>query len=152
MKKPNGQGRAGRRARRQGRQAAKNKKDGDAYLAQNKSKPGVTVTKSGLQYKVVKEGKANGASPRASDTVVVQYRGTLIDGKEFDSSYKRGKPATFPLGNVIPGWTEGIQLMKPGAKYQFVIPSDLAYGFTGQGQDIGPNATLLFEVELIGIE
>jgi FKBP-type peptidyl-prolyl cis-trans isomerase FklB len=130
--------------------AAKNKKDGDAALAQNKTKPGVVVTKSGLQYKVVKEGK--GVSPKASDTVNVHYRGTLIDGKEFDSSYKRGKPATFPVGGVIPGWTEALQLMKPGAKYQLVIPSELAYGFAGQGQDIGPNTVLLFEVELIGIE
>lgn len=130
--------------------AAKGQKEGDAYLAANKAKPGVVTTKSGLQYKVVKEGK--GASPKPTDNVTVHYRGTLIGGKEFDSSYKRGKPATFPVGGVIPGWTEGLQLMKPGSKYQFFIPSELAYGFEGQGEDIGPNSVLLFDVELISID
>lgn len=130
--------------------ATKNKKDGEAYLAQNKTKPGVTVTKSGLQYKVIKEGK--GESPKPTDTVNVHYRGTLIDGKEFDSSYKRGKPATFPVRGVIPGWTEALQLMKPGTKLQISVPSELAYKFQGQGKDIGPNSVLLFDMELIGIE
>lgn len=130
--------------------AAKNQKEGEAYLAQNKAKPGVVVTKSGLQYKVVKEGK--GASPKASDTVNVHYRGTLIAGKEFDSSYKKGQPYNTPVQRVIPGWQEALQLMKPGTKLQIVVPSELAYGFSGQGADIGPNAVLLFDMELIGIE
>ena len=130
--------------------AAKNKTAGEAYLAQNKDKPGVVVTKSGLQYKIVKEGK--GASPKPTDTVNVHYRGTLIDGKEFDSSYKKGQPATFPVRGVIPGWTEALQLMKPGTKLAIAVPSELAYGFSGQGADIGPNAVLLFDMELIGIE
>ncbi|MBS0657672.1 MAG: FKBP-type peptidyl-prolyl cis-trans isomerase [Verrucomicrobia bacterium] len=127
-----------------------NKKEGDAFLAANKSKEGVQVRPSGLQYKVLKEG--NGATPKATDTVKVHYRGTLINGKEFDSSYKRNEPATFPVNRVIPGWTEALQLMKVGSKYQLWIPSELAYKENGAGQDIGPNAMLTFEVELLGIE
>lgn len=127
----------------------KNEAEGAKFLAENKAKEGVKTTASGLQYKVLKEG--TGASPKATDTVKVNYRGTTIDGTEFDSSYKRGEPATFPVNRVIPGWTEALQLMKPGAKYQLVIPAKLAYGERGAGSDIGPNATLLFEVELVEI-
>src|SRR5205807_3314650 len=119
-------------------------------LAENKAKPGVKTTASGLQYKVEKEG--NGTPPKETDTVEVNYRGTLIDGTEFDSSYKRGEPATFPVNRVIKGWTEALQLMKPGAKYQLFIPSSLAYGERGAGQVIGPNATLIFDVELLSIK
>ncbi len=121
---------------------------GATYLAENAKKEGVKTTASGLQYKVLKEG--DGASPKATDKVTVHYRGTLLNGTEFDSSYKRGEPATFPLNRVIPGWTEGVQLMKIGSKYQFVIPSKLAYGESGGGP-IGPNETLIFEVELLKI-
>lgn len=128
----------------------KNRAEGEKFLAANKSKPGVKVTKSGLQYKVIKEG--TGASPKATDTVVVDYRGTLIDGQEFDSSYARGKPATFPVNGVIPGWQEALQLMKEGAKWQIYVPSDLAYGERGAGGLIGPNATLIFDVELHKIQ
>lgn len=132
-------------------QAEKNQKEGDAFLAANKTKAGVKTTESGLQYLVEREGK--GATPKASDTVKVHYRGTLTDGKtEFDSSLKRGQPATFRVGQVIPGWVEGLQLMKVGSKYKFFIPSDLAYGFRGSPPDIGPNSVLVFEVELLGIE
>src|SRR5207302_6738424 len=127
--------------------AEKNTKEGEKFLAENKAKPGVKTTASGLQYKVEEEG--NGTPPKETDTVVVNYRGTLIDTTEFDSSYKRGEPATFPVNRVIKGWTEALQLMKPGAKYQLVIPSDLAYGPGGTGVDIGPNATLMFDVELM---
>src|SRR5438046_10719028 len=127
--------------------ADKNRKESEKFLAENKAKPGVKTTASGLQYKVEKEG--SGTPPKETDTVVVNYRGTLIDGTEFDSSYKRGEPATFPVNRVIKGWTEALQLMKPGAKYQLVIPPDLAYGPGGTGGDIGPNATLIFEVELM---
>lgn len=125
---------------------------GKAYLEKNKEKEGVTVTESGLQYEVLEEGKEDGKSPGATDTVVVHYKGTLTDGTEFDSSYSRGKPATFPLNRVIPGWTEGVQLMKEGAKYRFVVPSDLAYGAGGAPPKIGPNETLVFVVELLEVK
>jgi FKBP-type peptidyl-prolyl cis-trans isomerase FklB len=128
---------------------AKNTAAGEKFLTENKAKEGVKTTASGLQYKVLKEG--NGPSPKASDTVVTHYRGTLIDGTEFDSSYKRGEPATFPVSGVIKGWTEALQLMKVGSKYQLFIPPNLAYGERGAGQDIGPNATLIFEVELLEV-
>ena len=128
----------------------KNKKDGEAFLAENKKKAGVKTLPSGLQYKVITEGK--GASPKETDTVSTNYKGTLIDGTEFDSSYKRGEPATFPVNGVIKGWTEALQLMKVGSKWQLFIPSDLAYGPRGAGQQIGPNSTLIFEVELLGIK
>ena len=129
-----------------------NKKAGESFLAANKAKEGVKTTASGLQYKVVKEG--TGPTPKATDTVSVHYSGRFVDGKEFDSSVKgnEGKPVSFPLNRVIPGWTEGIQLMKVGSKYQFFVPSNLAYGDTGRGPVIEPGATLLFDVELVGIE
>ena len=130
--------------------AAKNQADGEAFLAENAKQEGVKVTESGLQYKVLEPGE--GDSPGASDVATVHYRGTLIDGTQFDSSYDRGQPATFPVGGVIAGWTEALQLMKPGAKWQLTIPAGLAYGERGAGQDIGPNATLLFDVELISVE
>ena len=128
----------------------KNTTEGDAFLAENKKKEGVKILPSGLQYKVITEG--SGKSPKETDTVTVNYRGTLIDGTEFDSSYKRGQPATFPVNGVIPGWTEALQLMKEGAKWQIVIPSNLAYGEKGAGNSIGPNAVLVFEVELISVK
>jgi FKBP-type peptidyl-prolyl cis-trans isomerase FklB len=130
--------------------AQKNQTDGEKFLAENKNKPGVKTTASGLQYKVLKEG--NGATPKPTDTVVVNYRGTLLDGTEFDSSYKRGQPATFPVNQVIKGWTEALQLMKAGSKYQLFIPADLAYGARGAGGEIGPNSTLIFEVELLDVK
>ena len=123
---------------------------GKAFLAQNAKKKGVKVTKSGLQYIVLKKGK--GKKPAAKDTVEVHYKGTTIDGKEFDSSYRRGAPATFRVTQVVAGWTEALQLMKVGSKYQLFIPSNLAYGPRGSGPDIGPNETLIFEVELISIK
>jgi FKBP-type peptidyl-prolyl cis-trans isomerase FklB len=128
----------------------KNKAEGEAFLAENATKEGVVVTESGLQYKILEPGE--GDAPEATDVVTVHYRGTLIDGTQFDSSYDRGQPATFPVGGVIAGWTEALQLMKPGAKWQLVIPAELAYGERGAGQVIGPNATLLFDVELISVE
>lgn len=128
----------------------KNKKEGEEFLAANKDKEGVITTASGLQYKVITEGA--GRTPKATDTVETHYRGTLIDGKEFDSSYSRGQPATFPVSGVIPGWTEALLLMKEGSKWQLFIPSDLAYGPRGAGGDIGPNATLIFDIELISIK
>jgi len=124
----------------------KNKTEGAKFLEENKKKPDVKTTASGLQYKIIKEG--TGPQPKATDMVTVNYRGTLIDGTEFDSSYKRGQPATFPVNGVIKGWTEALQLMKQGSKYQLFIPSNLAYGERAMGPDIGPNATLIFEVEL----
>jgi FKBP-type peptidyl-prolyl cis-trans isomerase FklB len=129
---------------------AKNQTEGEAFLAENAKQEGVVVTESGLQYKVIKVGE--GDSPGAADVATVHYRGTLIDGTQFDSSYDRGQPATFPVGGVIAGWTEALQMMKPGAKWQLVIPAVLAYGERGAGQDIGPNATLIFDVELISVE
>jgi FKBP-type peptidyl-prolyl cis-trans isomerase FklB len=130
--------------------ATKNAAEGEKFLAENKKKDGVKTTASGLQYKVLKEG--SGASPKETDTVVTNYKGTLLDGTEFDSSYKRNEPASFPVNRVIKGWTEALQLMKPGAKYQLFIPASLAYGERGAGQLIGPNATLIFEVELLNIK
>jgi FKBP-type peptidyl-prolyl cis-trans isomerase FklB len=127
-----------------------NKKEGDAFLAANKTKEGVVTLPSGLQYKILKEG--TGPKPSASDTVVCNYKGTLLNNTEFDSSYKRGQPATFPVGKVIKGWTEALQLMPVGSKWQLFIPSELAYGPRGAGPDIGPNATLVFEVELLSIQ
>jgi FKBP-type peptidyl-prolyl cis-trans isomerase FklB len=130
--------------------ADNNKKEGEAFLAANKTKPGVVTTPSGLQYKVLTEGK--GPKPTAADKVSCNYKGTLINGTEFDSSYKRGQPAIFPVGQVIKGWTEALQLMPVGSKWQLFIPADLAYGERGAGSDIGPGATLIFEVELLSIE
>lgn len=127
-----------------------NKIQGDEFLAANKSKPGVVTLPSGLQYKILKEG--NGPKPTAGDSVVCNYAGTLIDGKEFDSSYKRGQPVTFPVGQVIKGWTEALQLMPVGSKWQLFIPPNLAYGDRSPSPDIGPGATLIFEVELISIQ
>jgi FKBP-type peptidyl-prolyl cis-trans isomerase FklB len=126
-----------------------NKKEGSAFLAANKAKADVVTLPSGLQYKILKAGA--GPKPAATDTVTVNYRGTLIDGTEFDSSYKRGEPASFPVNGVIKGWTEALQLMPVGSKWQLVIPTDLAYGERGGGATIGPNATLIFEVELLSI-
>ena len=127
----------------------KNKKEGEAFLAENKKKEGVKTLPSGLQYVILAEGKGN--NPKATDTVTVQYRGTLIDGTEFDSSFKRGQPATFALNQVIKGWTEGVQLIKEGGKIKLFVPSELGYGDRGAGGQIGPNATLIFEVELVSI-
>ena len=122
---------------------------GEKFLQDNATKEGVVTTASGLQYKVITEG--TGKSPKATDTVLVHYAGTLINGTEFDSSYKRKEPIEFPLNRVIPGWTEGVQLMKEGAKYRFFIPSKLAYGKQGAGRDIGPNEALIFDVELLKV-
>ena len=129
---------------------AENKAKGEAFLAENAKKEGVTVTESGLQYEVLTQG--DGKKPAATDTVKVHYQGTLIDGTEFDSSYKRGEPISFPLNRVIKGWTEGVALMPVGSKYKFYIPSDLAYGERGAGAKIGPDSTLIFTVELLAIE
>lgn len=127
----------------------KNAKEGAAFLAANKDKPGVKTLDSGLQYKVLTEGK--GASPKLTDTVVAHYKGKLLDGTEFDSSYKRGEPSSFPVNGVIAGWTEALQLMKVGSKWELFIPSKLAYGERGR-PSIPPNSVLIFEVELVGIE
>ena len=128
----------------------KNKKEGEAFLAENKKKEGVKTTASGLQYKVMNPG--SGPKPTSNDTVTVHYRGTLLDGKEFDSSYKRGEPMEFPVTGVIKGWTEALLMMPVGAKWQLYIPSELAYGERGAGRDIGPNSVLQFDVELVGIK
>ncbi|NWF52079.1 MAG: FKBP-type peptidyl-prolyl cis-trans isomerase [Nitrospirae bacterium] len=128
----------------------KNKKEGEAFLAENKKKEGVVALPSGLQYKIIKEG--DGKIPTVNDIITIHYRGTLIDGTEFDSSYTRGQPATFPVKGVIPGFSEALQLMKVGSKWQLFIPSNLAYGERGAGDDIGPNAALIFEVELLSIK
>lgn len=128
----------------------KNKKEGEAFLAENKKKEGVVTLASGLQYKVLKKG--SGKKPKLTDTVTTHYRGTLIDGTEFDSSYRRNQPVSFPVNGVIAGWTEALQLMEEGAKWQLFIPPQLAYGERGAGPQIGPNATLIFEVELISVQ
>ncbi len=128
----------------------KNSREGTAFLAENGKKEGVKTLPSGLQYKVQKEG--DGDVPKLTDTVTVHYKGTLIDGTEFDSSYARGKPASFPVNGVIPGWTEALQLMKTGARWQLFIPANLAYGERGAGGKIGPNAALVFDVELLSIK
>ncbi|MFA5072314.1 MAG: FKBP-type peptidyl-prolyl cis-trans isomerase [Nitrospirota bacterium] len=131
--------------------ADKNKKDGEAFLASNKKKKGVKVLPSGLQYRVIKAGA--GKSPKETDTVTVHYKGTLIDGTEFDSSHKRNQPATFPVNSVIKGWKEALPLMKEGATWELVVPSTLAYGEQGTpGGPIGPNSVLIFEVELISVQ
>jgi len=126
-----------------------NKKEGDDFLAANKARDGVTTLPSGLQYKILSQG--TGPKPAATDKVVCNYRGTLVSGTEFDSSYKRGQPATFPVNGVIKGWTEALQLMPVGSKWELFVPADLAYGQRGSGQAIGPNSTLIFEVELLSI-
>ncbi len=128
----------------------KNEKAGQDFLAANKKKQGVVELPSGLQYKVIKAGSGN--QPKADDTVSVNYKGTLINGKQFDSSYDRGQPATFPLNGVIQGWQEALQLMKEGAKWEIYVPAKLAYGSRGAGSDIGPGETLIFEVELLEIQ
>jgi FKBP-type peptidyl-prolyl cis-trans isomerase FklB len=128
----------------------KNKKEGEAFLAENKKKPGIVTLPSGLQYKILKDG--TGKSPKPTDTVVTQYRGTLINGKEFDSSYKRGQPLTFRVSQMIAAWGEALQMMKVGSKWQLFVPSNLGYGEIGSGQDIGPNAALIFEIELLSIK
>jgi FKBP-type peptidyl-prolyl cis-trans isomerase len=128
----------------------KNKADGQKFMKENAKKEGVKTTASGLQYEVLTKGQ--GATPTVDDKVTVNYRGTLVDGTEFDSSYKRGEPVSFPVSGVIAGWTEALQLMQEGDKFRLVIPSDLAYGERGAGQLIGPGSTLVFEVELIKVE
>jgi len=130
--------------------AEKQKQRGEAFLSENKKKEGVKTLPSGLQYKVIKAG--TGKKPKLNDAVTVNYRGTLIDGTEFDSSFRRGQPANFPVSGVIPGWTEAMQLMTEGAKWQLFIPPNLAYGERGAGGLIGPNATLIFEIELISVQ
>jgi FKBP-type peptidyl-prolyl cis-trans isomerase FklB len=130
--------------------SSKNKAAGDAFLAANKTKPGVKTLDDGLQYKVIKEG--TGPMPSATDTVTVKYKGTLIDGKVFDSSEQHGGTASFPVGGVIHGWTEALQKMKVGSQWQLFIPSALAYGDQGAGADIAPGSTLIFDVELVSID
>ena len=130
--------------------AEKNKKEGAEFLAANKAKEGVKALPSGLQYKVLAEGK--GTQPKPTDQVTVNYRGTFLDGTEFDNSYKRGEPITFPVNGVIKAWSEALPLMKTGAKWQLFVPAELAYGEKGAGRAIGPNSTLIFEVELVGIK
>jgi len=130
--------------------AGKNQKESEKFLVENKKKKGVVTLPSGLQYKVISKGK--GEKPKITDKVTTHYRGTLIDGKEFDSSFSRGEPATFPVNGVIPGWTEALQLMEVGSKWQLFIPSNLAYGERGAGEKIGPSATLIFDIELLSIQ
>lgn len=130
--------------------AEKNSAEGKAFLDNNKKRKGVTALPSGLQYEVIRPG--TGATPSLTDTVVTNYRGTLISGQEFDSSYKRGTPATFPVNGVIRGWTEALQLMKVGAKWKLYVPSELAYGPRSAGPVIGPNSTLVFEIELMEVK
>ncbi len=139
-----------RRSAKTAAESAKNLQEGETFCAENKGKPGVITLPSGLQYKVIKEG--TGPKPTPKDTVVCNYRGTLVNGKEFDSSYKRGQPAEFVLGQVIPGWIEALQMMPVGSKWELYIPANLAYGERSMGADIGPNSTLVFEVELLGIK
>lgn len=141
---------AGKQAERMRVEGEKNRQEGKVFLAENAKKEGVKVLPSGLQYKIIKEG--TGKMPKAEDTVTVNYRGTLVDGTEFDSSYRRGQPASFPVKGVIKGWTEALQLMKTGSTWKLFIPSHLAYGERGTGGAIGPSATLIFEVELLGIK
>lgn len=131
-------------------EGGKNKTEGTAFLEKNKTQEGVKTTASGLQYKVIAAGE--GEAPKATDVVTVHYTGTLIDGTEFDSSYKRNQPATFPVNGVIAGWTEALQLMKPGAKFKLFIPANLAYGEDGAGDVIAPHATLIFDVELVSVK
>ncbi len=138
-----------RQQQQQQEQAAANQQLGEDFLAENGKKEGVLTTASGLQYKILSAGE--GPKPLETDTVQVHYRGTLVDGTEFDSSYSHGGPATFPLNGVIPGWTEGLQLISQGTKAELYIPSELAYGPRGMGPVIGPNSTLVFEVELLAI-
>ena len=128
---------------------SKNQREASAFLAKNRGRKGVRTTASGLQYRVLRRG--TGKSPKATDRVRTHYRGTLLDGKEFDSSYRRGKPSSFPVNRVIPGWTEALQMMKVGAKWKLWIPAKLAYGQRGSGRVIGPGAMIVFEVELLAI-
>jgi FKBP-type peptidyl-prolyl cis-trans isomerase FklB len=138
------------RAAKQEEVAKKNKNDGETFLIANRKKEGVKALASGLQYKVIRAG--TGKKPKINDSVTTHYRGTLIDGTEFDNSYKRGQPVSFPVSGVIPGWTEALQLMEEGAKWQLFVPPNLAYGERGTGDVIGPNATLIFEIELISVQ
>jgi FKBP-type peptidyl-prolyl cis-trans isomerase FklB len=138
------------KAAKQEEVAKKNKNEGEAFMTANKKKEGVKALASGLQYKVIKSG--TGKKPKITDSVTTHYRGTLVDGTEFDSSYKRGQPVTFPVSGVIAGWTEALQLMEEGAKWQLFVPPNLAYGERGAGGVIGPNATLIFEIELITVQ
>jgi FKBP-type peptidyl-prolyl cis-trans isomerase FklB len=131
--------------------AEENKKRSEAFMAENKNKDGVTTLTSGLQYKVLTKGQSSGARPMPLDFVKIHYRGSFVDGRVFDSSYQRGQPNAFPLNRVIPGWTEALQLMTVGDKWQVFIPAYLAYGEMGFGQEIGPNMALVFEIELLGI-
>lgn len=136
-------------AQKRNAEAEKNKKDGEAFLTENGKKEGIITTESGLQYQIIQDGE--GPMPLATDRVTVHYTGTLIDGTEFDSSVKRGKPSTFSVKGVIPGWTEALQLMKAGSKWKIYVPSNLAYRERGAGKMIGPNSTLIFDIELVEI-
>jgi FKBP-type peptidyl-prolyl cis-trans isomerase len=139
-----------KRARTARAVAEDNMKEGEAFLTENKNKEGIVTLPSGLQYKVLREG--NGRKPKETDKVEVNYRGTLIDGTEFDSSYRRGQPGTFEVAGMIPGWTEALKLMPVGSRWQVFIPSRLAYGEKGSGRKIGPNATIVFDMELMAIK